>query len=384
MRHVLNLGIFLSVCWSQWRIAVRLWDRPLFARKPALRLLMLAWAVWLIAGVAAGIAHSQLELPDWVRAYVVGGAYAAALGFIGAISAYELWHRATSRVSVHSPVRRALLQSGTAAVVGAPFVLTGFGAFVERTNFRVREIDIPIPNLDPDLSGIRLLQLSDIHLSPFLSESEFARVIDASNELRPSAALITGDLISVAGDPLDACLRQLNRLKTTAGIFGCMGNHERYSEVEDYTEKAGARLGIQFLRGSRTTLEFGGAAINLAGVDYQSVQNKPLYLRGAEKLLRPGMPNILLSHNPDVFPVAVRQGFDLTLGGHTHGGQVTVEILAQTLNIARFATPFVSGYYRLSGKSLYVTRGIGTIGLPARIGAPPEITLIRLVNGTHT
>jgi len=384
MRHALNLGIFLSVCWSQWRIVMRLWDRPFFDRKPAMRSLLLVWAAWVIAGVAAGIAHSRLQLPDWVRAYVVGGAYAAALGSIGAITAFELWHRATSRIPVHSPARRALLQSGTAAVVGAPFALTGFGAFVERTNFRVREIDVPISDLHPDLSGIRLLQLSDIHLSPFLSESEFARVIDASNELRASAALITGDLISVAGDPLDACLRQLKRLKTTAGIYGCMGNHERYSDVEDYTEREGARLGIQFLRSRRTTLEFGGAAINLAGVDYQSVQNKPLYLRGAEKLLRPGMPNILLSHNPDVFPVAVRKGFDLTVAGHTHGGQVTVEILAQTLNIARFATPFVSGYYSRNGRSLYVTRGIGTIGLPARIGAPPEITLIRLVNGTHT
>ena len=89
-----------------------------------------------------------------------------------------------------------------------------------------------------------------------------------------------------------------------------------------------------------------------------------------------------MSHNPDVFPAAARKGFDLTVAGHTHGGQVTVEILNQTLNVARFITPFVSGYYRLdqpSRSSLYVTRGICTIGLPARICATPEITLLRLV-----
>jgi predicted MPP superfamily phosphohydrolase len=88
--------------------------------------------------------------------------------------------------------------------------------------------------------------------------------------------------------------------------------------------------------------------------------------------------NILLSHNPDVFPVAARQGYHLTLAGHTHGGQVAVEILDQTINPARFFTPYVRGLYRLDHRAAYVTRGIGTIGIPARIGVPPEITLIRL------
>ena len=87
-----------------------------------------------------------------------------------------------------------------------------------------------------------------------------------------------------------------------------------------------------------------------------------------------------------VFPTAVGQGYDLTISGHTHGGQVNIEILNQSLNAASFITPFVYGHYRQarpSGRdaSLYVSRGIGTIGLPARIGAPPEISLLRLVVG---
>ena len=100
--------------------------------------------------------------------------------------------------------------------------------------------------------------------------------------------------------------------------------------------------------------------------------------------MAPNAVNVLLSHNPDVFAVAVSQGYDFTIAGHTHGGQVNVEILSQSLNIARFITPFVYGYYSLkrpSGApaSIYVSRGIGTIGLPVRIGAPPEIPLLRLV-----
>jgi hypothetical protein len=87
---------------------------------------------------------------------------------------------------------------------------------------------------------------------------------------------------------------------------------------------------------------------------------------------------MLLSHNPAVFPIAVEQGWDVTIGGHTHGGQVTLGVFNQTLNLARFLTPYVSGLYQLKGKSCYVTNGIGTIGIPVRIGTPPEVTLLRL------
>jgi predicted MPP superfamily phosphohydrolase len=90
------------------------------------------------------------------------------------------------------------------------------------------------------------------------------------------------------------------------------------------------------------------------------------------------MLNILLSHNPDVFPVAAKLGFDLTLAGHTHGGQVNFEILHHNLNIARFFTPYTMGEYRIGDAAAYVTRGVGTIGLPVRLNAPPEVTLIQL------
>jgi predicted MPP superfamily phosphohydrolase len=102
------------------------------------------------------------------------------------------------------------------------------------------------------------------------------------------------------------------------------------------------------------------------------------YLVGAEKMIRPAALNVLLSHNPDVFPVAARQGWHFTISGHTHGGQVNVEILRQDLNIARFFTPYTMGLYRIGPSSIYVSRGIGTIGVPVRLGAPPEVALLRL------
>jgi predicted MPP superfamily phosphohydrolase len=275
-----------------------------------------------------------------------------------------------------NPARRRLLNATGGALVAAPFALVGYGAFIERLDFRVRELDIPIANLPAGLDGLRLAHLSDIHLSAFLSEKDLARVIDSTNELRAHLALVTGDLITTAGDPLDACLRQVARLRADAGILGCMGNHESYADVESYTEAQGARLGIQFLRSRAQQLRFGDAVLNVAGVDYQRSGKR--YLNGAETMVAPGALNVLLSHNPDVFPVAARKGYDLTLAGHTHGGQVTVEILNESINPARFLTPFVYGLFRRGAAAAYVTRGIGTIGVPVRLGAPPEIALLRL------
>ena len=276
------------------------------------------------------------------------------------------------------PGRRRALNAAGNVLMSAPFAVMGYGALVQRTDFRVREVDVPVKGLPSDLHGLRVLQLSDIHLSLFLSEAELARVVDASLELKPHVAVVTGDLISSRGDPLDACIRQLARVKADAGVFGCMGNHERYARIEDYTTQAAARVGIRFLRRESQALRFGDSVLNLAGVDYQSLAGRKNYLHDAERLMAPGACNVLLSHNPDVFPVAANQGYNLLLAGHTHGGQVTVEILDQAINPARFFTPYVYGLYRSGGATAYVTRGIGTIAIPARIGAPPEISLLRL------
>ena len=159
-------------------------------------------------------------------------------------------------------------------------------------------------------------------------------------------------------------------------MFGCLGNHEILAEAEDYVEHQGMRLDLRFLRQANASLRFGSARLNIAGVDYQR-KNRP-YLDGVESLRRDGELNLLLSHNPDVFPVASGQGWDVTLAGQTHGGQVTVEYLHPSLNPARYFTPYTGGIYRRAGRTVYVSSGLGTVGVPVRIGAEPEIALVRL------
>jgi predicted MPP superfamily phosphohydrolase len=380
---VSEIGLVCVLAAVQWRIAracISFIDRHLTGRFAR------GGRVAVVATVTAVILALLLHLPDatmlplpgvffgWVRGAALIWAFASA-------PAWLVLHFLRSRQPGGETVdttRRALLHTLTGAVAAAPFALVGFGAIVERTDFQVAEVDVPIHDLHPDLEGLRLVQLSDIHLSPFLSEKEFARAVDAANELRPQLMFVTGDLISVHSDPLDACLRQIARLRSDEGVLGCLGNHEAYAGIEDYATERAARLGIPFLRGEARQLRFGNATLNIAGLDYQRMSWHDHYLEGAERLVVPGTLNLLLQHNPDVFPTAARQGWDLTLAGHTHGGQVNVEILHHNLNVARFYTPYVRGLYRSGRSAIYVTRGIGTIGMPARLGAPPEITLIRL------
>ena len=376
--YPLDLTLIVIFAFVQWRVTRLLLNAT--SRRP-LRYAILLFDILLAVSYTCTFSEvlAWFRVPSRIGALLGAGSLTYLMTVTCALVIYQALTGA--RRILHAdvnPGRRRLLDAAGGALMAVPFVAVGYGALIQRTDFRVREVDIPLAGLSPDLEGLRILQLSDIHLSAFLSEAEFARVVDAALELRPQLAVITGDLISGHGDPLDACIRQLARVKADAGVFGCMGNHERYVRAEDYVARHAARAGIRFLRGEAQALRFGNATLNLAGTDFESQRFRKRYLQGAERLIVPGAANILLQHNPDVFPAAARQGYNLLLAGHTHGGQVTVEILDASINPARFFTPYVYGLYRQGNAAAYVTRGIGTIGIPARIGARPEISLLRL------
>jgi predicted MPP superfamily phosphohydrolase len=381
--HFFDFSILLAIVLVQTHLARLLLNAAgrRFGRRASRALIPVVFVafLWMLAGFALSFPAVRPDIPAWLSSALRASTYiwvaCSGAGWIIYCLLRLIWPALSPRVD---PARRRLLHLAGSSVVATPFAAIAIGALAGRTDFRVREIDVPLPALAPDLQGLRLTLLSDIHLSPFLSEAELERVIDMANDTRPDLALVTGDLISTAADPLDACLRQLARLRPASGIWGCLGNHEIYAQAQDYAVTEGARFGITFLRGAHRVLRFGSASLNLAGVDYQSIRQRSRYLTGAERLVIPGAVNILLSHNPDVFPTAARKGYDLTVAGHTHGGQVNTEILHQQWNVARFLTPYVYGLYELGQSRAYVTRGIGTVGLPARLGAPPEVAVLRL------
>ena len=333
------------------------------------------WPIHRLWGSEPGPAGRAISLAAGV--WIAGWAAAAILLALG----HLVLRGPTPTLPAGGPTRRQFL---TTAAVVTPFGIAGYGTWINRANFELRDVAFPVPHLPPALEGLRVALLTDIHYGPYLSLPELQRTVDMANETRPHLTLVTGDFITRVGDPLDACLAQLRRLRAEAGIFGCLGNHEIYARCEDYAEAACRRIGIQILRGRSIPLRYSGAELNLVGVDYQpqfqSRTRRAPYLVGAGRFLRPGAVNLLMSHNPDVFPVAADLGYDLVVSGHTHGGQITVEILEQTLNVSRFFTPFVAGLYRRGSSALYVSRGIGTINVPMRLGARPEVTLLRLTS----
>jgi predicted MPP superfamily phosphohydrolase len=177
---------------------------------------------------------------------------------------------------------------------------------------------------------------------------------------------------------LEEAIAELARLRSAAGTFGCLGNHEIVAECETLATQLAARRGMRILRSESESLYFGKSKLNLAGVDYQRLGSP--YLAGVASLVRPDELNLLLSHSPDVFPVAVRQKWSIVLSGHTHGGQITLEHLDNRLNPARFYTPYTYGKYTRDASSMFVTSGLGTVGVPARLGTNPEIVSIRLMS----
>lgn len=297
-----------------------------------------------------------------------------------------------------SPSRRTFFQYATYLAGGLPFVAATYGFAAGRLRYTVERVDVPVANLPKELEGLRIAQLSDIHIGAYMTPDEIARAVDMANDLEPDLAVVTGDFVNGVGDPLEVCINELSRLQAPLGVWGCNGNHEIYAGVEDEAERLFRAKGMTLLRARNAMIEHNGARFNLLGVDYQRdhmVAGGPRgpMLREIEALIRRDMPNILLSHNPNSFHRAAELGIELSLAGHTHGGQVKVEIVDHEVTPARLITPFVAGLYTLPMNghndvalqsngtlkaALYVNRGLGTFGFPVRLGVPPEITLLTL------
>lgn len=303
--------------------------------------------------------------------------------------------------------RRYFFQAAGVIAGAMPFVSAGYGFVAERLRFSVREVEIPIANLPPALDGLRITQLSDIHIGSYMPAAQVRRAVGMANELKGDLAVVTGDFITGRTDPLEDCIAELSRLRAPLGVWGCNGNHEIYAKAEAKSAELFQKFGMKLLRQENVELRWQGSAFNLIGVDYQrqrDTDGTPLpILSGMEPMVRRDVPNILLSHNPNSFPKAAELGIELSLAGHTHGGQVRVEILDHRWSPAEFLTPYVAGLYQRpllvssnfnnadvtgyrditipqgqAASSIYVNRGLGTIGAPIRLGVPPEITLITL------
>lgn len=270
-----------------------------------------------------------------------------------------------------------------------PFVVVGYGVFRTLYSFEVREVTVRVPDLPSALEGIRIAQVSDLHAGSFFSTEPVSETVSIINELKPDLLMFTGDFVNNDENELNETVEILRRLNPTIGAFACLGNHDHYARVEQVAMRI-AETPLKLLVNQHASLEINGARIYVIGTDNEGFNRHYADLPRATE----GIPvretddlRILLTHDPSYWDhvLDARPDVDLTLSGHTHGGQVGFEFGPLKWSLARLMYPRWAGLYSEPHKHdgrvrhLYVNRGLGTVGPPIRIGIRPEITVLTLV-----
>jgi len=319
-------------------------------------------------------------------AFLVVILFAIPQAIVGAVR-WLAARRPAAGAEMPSPQRRHFLQRTAVVAAGAPFVAGAYGLLYGRLNLQVTNQVIRLPCLPRAFEGFRICQLSDIHIGPYMPVEEIRKYAAIANAQKAEMIVLTGDFVTFDPDTQGAVVDALRNLRAPFGVYGSLGNHDAWAGVEDSITSLFQQAGVRILRGANVAIGDRGESFNLMGVDFQSphrfgpspaVRN---LLRNIEGLIDRDRVNILLSHNPDTFDRAAELGVDLSLAGHTHGGQAALEFISPELAPCRLVTPYVAGLFQKPGGQLYVNRGIGTIFIPIRLGAPPEITVYQLSQG---
>ena len=284
-----------------------------------------------------------------------------------------------------APFGRALvfgrvLAGGMLAIATVVLVLGYIGA----RRLVVRSVDAEVPGLPSEFEGLRIVQLSDTHIGPHTNRRFLRRVVDATRSLEPDIIAVTGDLIDDRAEDVAAYARALGSLEAPLGVYMIAGNHDVYAGWDEVEKSLRAlRLGtvlvneVQLLHRGDATLALVGTGDPAGGPRGASRAAPDL-----ESALA-GVPEdatvIAFAHNPKLWPALAARGVALTLSGHTHWGQFALPKLGWSM-----ASPFLEhamGAHTTKDSLLYISPGTGYWGIPFRLGAPPEVTLVTLRRG---
>ncbi len=281
------------------------------------------------------------------------------------------------------PSRRAFLRTAAAAGVGAAATLGVVGAREAYGDPEITRQQLFFPDLHPGLDGLRLVQLSDLHAGPLVDGALLRRWRDLAAAERPDLLLITGDFVDSRAVEIAPFLASFRGFRPPLGTFAVLGNHDYFDDPRPIWEALG-REGIPCLENRSALVRRGGGTLALVGLQDPMARNG----RFMGKVFGPGprpdlalreVPDgafrLCLNHRPSEWRAARETGARLTLSGHTHGGQIN---LIPGVNSARILGPYTEGLYRKGHQMLYVSRGLGVVGLPMRIQAPPELAVIVL------
>ncbi|GAB4196128.1 MAG: hypothetical protein OHK0013_03030 [Sandaracinaceae bacterium] len=292
--------------------------------------------------------------------------------------------------SASIPRRAFLRRSGIAASLAIGGTASTYGLTLGRHDYVLEEVPIPLLRLPRSLDGYTIAQISDVHIGAFVGDWELAQAEALIRRARPDLVVMTGDLVD--HDPrfiprLGAFARRLAGLGVRDGVVAIPGNHDYYAGVDailDTLREAGVRVlrneGLVVPDGERASAATRAEGFSLLGVDDVWAQRYG-YGGGADlertlSFARPDLAKVMLCHNPELFPEAAEH-VDLMLSGHTHGGQVSFLVRPADWFLRH---GYVMGHYHRGPAQLYVNRGFGTAGPPARIATPPEISRIVLTS----
>ncbi|MFF3243423.1 metallophosphoesterase [Streptomyces sp. NPDC002870] len=259
---------------------------------------------------------------------------------------------------------------GSAAAVALGTV--GYGTYGVLRGPRVKRVTVPLGKLPRAAHGFRIAVVSDIHLGPILGRAHSQRIVDTINATSPDLVAVVGDLVDGSVADLGAAAEPLAQLRARHGAFFVTGNHEYFSGAEEWVDHV-RELGLRPLQNERVEI----AGFDLAGVNDvagESEGDGPDFGKALGDRDR-ARASVLLAHQPVVIHDAVKQGVDLQLSGHTHGGQ-----LWPGNYLAALANPTVAGLEQYGDTQLYVTRGAGAWGPPVRVGASSDITVVQLAS----
>lgn len=284
--------------------------------------------------------------------------------------------------SLISIERRKVLHTIGATASIIPFIATAQGVLKTIYDIEIKNIEVVLPGLSRQLDGIRILQISDIHTGSYFGTGYLEEAVRLINEQKPDIIAVTGDFVNFDPSELHLFLPTLRKMQSDIGIFASLGNHDHYMTAMKHVQlqEMIRSTGMDLLVNKAKILSIQNAQLVMAGTDNTGFNQK---FGNLEQTFgdNPGeIPSILMAHDPTYWKMEILgSGFaDLTLSGHTHGGQVGIEFLGEAYSPAQFVYEEWSGLYTSEGKYLYVNRGLGTVGPPIRVGIPPEITVITL------
>jgi hypothetical protein len=281
--------------------------------------------------------------------------------------------------------RRVFLQRGFTLLAGTTVAGTTYGAY-SKNECEIVTQEIFLKNLPDAFDGFTISMLSDIHSSIFMTKEQMREYAALTNSLKSDVIVVTGDHVNSLVEEVYPFAEAFSELNAPFGVYGILGNHDYFTDNVDLVAKEIDDCGVRILINERHEITKDNSKLYLVGLDdTNSFKRAAAWLELTTKGCEDNIPKILLCHRPYFLQQAVEYNIDLTLSGHTHGGQIVIAKFGKNVFApARIVSPYVAGLYSSGDSQLYVNRGIGTVGPPIRINCPPEITKIILRKKINT